>query len=391
MTAGRPLRVVHADHSSSRGGAEFALIRMLNVEHPWHATVLVPGRGSDAGVWQLASPAESSQVQFIGTAHTAGASRGGGILRFARQVLGQAVRVRRSRAFARADVLHANTSRAGLYCTLAAWGTRKPVVVHLRDLVDRANLGGLGYALTTRFVLPRASGVIANSRASLASARPFIRSSAVAEVIHSAIGILPTTEAPPIADEVATVGMVARLDTWKGQELLIRAFARAFPGDSATRLALAGSADFDREAYARSLEELASELGIRSRVDFLGHVDDVPGLIASWDVCVQASTRPEPLGQNVLQYLAAGRPTIATQEGGPGEWVRSGWNGWTFRMGDLESLAETLVAAKDPAARRRVAENAPQTPGLSSDAEVAAAHGAVFRAASDIPPRKSTQ
>ncbi|WHE35753.1 glycosyltransferase [Microbacterium sp. BDGP8] len=182
--------------------------------------------------------------------------------------------------------------------------------------------------------------------------------------------------------------MVARIDTWKGQDLLLRAFARAFPSGS-TRLVLAGSADFGHDAYLESLRSLAAQLDIASRVDFLGHVTDVPSLIASWDLCVQSSIRPEPLGQNVLQYLAAGKPAIVTDQGGPSEWVRDGWNGWTFEMGSVDALSDALTAARDPKLRRHVAANAARTPNLLTDRQVTDAHGDVFEAVHRAATRRT--
>ena len=55
---------------------------------------------------------------------------------------------------------------------MAARTSRMPFVVHLRDLVEVEALGRAGYELMVRVVLPRADGVIANSRATLESARP---------------------------------------------------------------------------------------------------------------------------------------------------------------------------------------------------------------------------
>jgi len=375
----RPV-VLHADHSTSRGGAEYALMRMLQTEHPWDGVVIVPGRAGAPGVWEQFQREHPESISFAGAAHSAGASksrRPADVLRFVSQVVGQAWTLRRHPAFRGADVLHANTSRAGLYSVVAALLTRKPVVVHLRDIVDLSNLGTLGLAITTRVVLPRASGVIGNSRASLQSAMPYLRPTTRTEVIPSAIGVERRAIDAPTSDEVRTIGMVARLDTWKGQDLLVRAFAAVHAGSS-VRLVLAGSTEFGQDDYRRELEELAAGLGVGEQVDFLGHVENVAELISRLDVCVQASTRPEPLGQNVLQYLSLGRPTIATDAGGPAEWVTNGVNGLTFEMGSVTALSEALRLLGDPDLRRRLAAAAAVTPGLLSDSEVAERHGAFF-------------
>lgn len=376
---GRPLRVVHLDHTSVAGGAEFALLRMLRAQPAWSPHVLIapPGPGIYADL-----PKEVPR-QVVGVRQPAGASRGGlgAALGVGLRVVSQAIILRATRAFRRADLVHANTARAAAYGALAVRWSRRPFVVHLRDLVDPEALGRSGHALMTRVVLPRADGVIANSRATLDSALAFLRPGVPAEVIPSASGLrrvapgaLPAGDGP-----VGTIGMVARIDPWKGQHVLLEAFARAFPARD-VRLQFAGQPLFDHEHHLDELRHRAAQLGVADRVDFLGHVDDVDGLLATWDVAVQSSTRPEPLGQNVLQYLAAGRAVVAVDEGGPAEWITDGGNGLLVASRDVEALATALGRLDaDAALRTRLAMAAAATPGLLDDASVARAHESFHR------------
>jgi glycosyltransferase involved in cell wall biosynthesis len=164
--------------------------------------------------------------------------------------------------------------------------------------------------------------------------------------------------------------MVARIDPWKGQELLVRAFAKASPAGE-ERLVLFGGAAFGHDEFPVELERLAEELGVADRLQLAGHVSDVPGAIDSLDICVQCSLRPEPLGQNVLQYLAAGKPTVVAAEGGPAEWVEDGVNGLTFTPRDVDSLAAALDRLiTQRALRVRLARLATLTPELLTDHEV---------------------
>jgi glycosyltransferase involved in cell wall biosynthesis len=223
--------------------------------------------------------------------------------------------------------------------------------------------------------------VIANSGATLDSARPYLRPDATAEVIPSASGLRvgKMTDASTVSDgPVRTVGMLARIDPWKGQYMLLEAFARVFR-DRDVRLQFAGDAPFGHEGHLEELRSTAETLGVADRVDFLGHVDDVDALLAGWDVAVQASTRPEPLGQNVLQYLAAGRAVIAADEGGPTEWISDGVNGLLVPPRDIDALASALARLDtDAALRVRLATSAPETPGLLDDAAVTRAHLAFY-------------
>lgn len=375
----RRLRVLHLDHTAAAGGAEFALVRMLQARPDWSAVLQTPPIGSGPNVWDALPPRVPRRV--AGIRQPAGASSGGAVATagFAARLAVQALAVRSSAPFRSADLVDANTARAAAYGALAARLSRTPFVVHLRDLVERDALGGAGHALMTRLVLPRADGVIANSRATLAAARPFLRPDAVAEVVPSASGLVIGAALPVRADApLRTVGMLARIDPWKGQAELLEAFARAFAGRD-IRLQFAGGAPFGHEGYLASLQRRAHELGVGGQVDMLGHVDEVPTLLDRWDVAVQYSTRPEPLGQNVLQYLAAGRVVVAADEGGPAEWVADGANGLLVAPRDVDALAAALTRLDgDPALRVRLSGAAAATPGLLDDLAVARAHLEVY-------------
>lgn len=381
---GRPVRVLHLDHTNVSGGAEFALLRMLRAEPQWMPYLLLaatPGRA--LGVYD-AVPARVPR-SIAGVRQPAGVTAGGvgAALSVGARVLAQAAAVRTSRAFRSAELVDANTARAGAYGALAARASRVPFVVHLRDLVEVEALGRAGYELMARVVLPRADGVIANSRATLESARPHLRRGALAEVIPSASGLrvrLGAGAAAAMRDPIRTVGMLARIDPWKGQHLLLEAFARVFRGRD-VRLQFAGDAPFGHEDHLDELRRLASTLGVEAQVEFRGHVDDVEALLKGWDVAVQASTRAEPLGQNVLQYLASGRVVVAADEGGPAEWIVDGGNGLLVPPRDVDALAAALGRLDaDDDLRMRLAIAAAATPGLLDDEAVTQAHAAFYEA-----------
>jgi len=372
------LRVLHLDHTSEPGGAEFALLRLVQGPCSWSPSVFVSG--DDPGIYAPLGDV----VTLSGVPQRPGATSAGSLrerIRFGVGILTEAGRVRRSPGFKSADVVHANTTRMIVVARLALLFSRKRFVASLRDIVTPEALGSLTVTLVRRVGLGRADGVIANSRATLESVQPWLRSSTEISVIASPIGVSKRTRNELREWEIdpVVICMVARLDPWKGQIELIDACARHLSGIP-WELRLAGGTAFGHEEFAEKLRSRADELGVTDRIHFLGHVSDVAAVIDSAAVTVQFSTRPEPLGQNVLQYLARGSVVIAVNAGGPAEWIDHGVNGLLVPLGDVGALGAALRrVSTDDGLRRSLATSAVSTAGLVGDDEIVAAHESAFR------------
>lgn len=373
----KPLRVAHIAHTVERGGAELALLKLLrSSSRTWDASVVIPC--GDPGVFRDL-PDDNVEIVHLGGTQAPGASGAGvlGMLRFGGQLLKQAVSLRGSRVFREADIVHANSTRAAVYSALACWASRKKLVVHLRDRIEPDAIGKFGYIAFSRIVVPRAQALIANSASTAETVRSMLGSSQDVEVIPSPIGVQRADFASRNSRSRISIGMVARLDPWKGQAELIEAFSIA-DIESSAELILIGDAAFGHEAYEKDLRRLVDSLGL-TNVFFEGFRVDVQRAIDELDVCVQYSTRPEPLGQNVLQYLARAKPVIAAAEGGPTEWIRDGVNGLLVEPRNVDALAEALRSmTTDANARYNYAQAATRDDRLLSDEEVVLAHASLY-------------
>ena len=126
------------------------------------------------------------------------------------------------------------------------------------------------------------------------------------------------------APGAVTFAAVGRLLHWKGYSLALRAFAEAFgasgaalPAAASGRLEVVG--DGPERAH---LEALAGRLGIADRVTFHGHVprNVALGLLGEADVMVHPSLHDSG-GYATLEAMAAGRPVVCLDLGGPGRQV----------------------------------------------------------------------
>jgi glycosyltransferase involved in cell wall biosynthesis len=162
--------------------------------------------------------------------------------------------------------------------------------------------------------------------------------------------------------------LAGRLTAWKGQRVLIEAFAeiRNRPAAADSVVVLAGDHQ-GREAYRDGLVAQAAEVGLSDRVLMVGHERDMPAAFAAAHVAVVASTDPEAFGRTAVEAQAMGVPVIATRHGAPPETVRSPpesepetQTGWLVAPGDAHDLARRLEAALSlaPDARRAMGARA---------------------------------
>lgn len=133
------------------------------------------------------------------------------------------------------------------------------------------------------------------------------------------------------------VAFAARLIPGKGADYLIEAFARVFTIAPA-RLVIAGDGP-----ERRHLEALAASLGCAGAVEFAGLVHDMPGFWRAADiVAIPSAEFVEACGMVTLEAMSAGKPVVATRNGGLHEIVVHEQTGQLVAPADVEGLAAAL-------------------------------------------------
>jgi N-acetyl-alpha-D-glucosaminyl L-malate synthase BshA len=90
-------------------------------------------------------------------------------------------------------------------------------------------------------------------------------------------------------------------------------------------------------------EKFARESGIADRVEFLGNVTPVEGVMGAGDVFLLPSEE-ESFGLSALEAMACGVPVVASSAGGLPELLAHGEGGFTFPVGDIQAMAEQVAA-----------------------------------------------
>jgi len=160
--------------------------------------------------------------------------------------------------------------------------------------------------------------------------------------------------------ELPVVGMVGRLERWKGHLTFLHAAAQVAERNPHVRFAVVGAAVPGRRgrAHATALRRTADELGLGERIHFAGDQQQPYAWLDAFDVAVHASMH-EPFGMVVLEAMALGTPLIAADVRGPADIVEHGVSGLLVPPDDSHGLAREIVRLlEDRALGARLAQAA---------------------------------
>ena len=234
------------------------------------------------------------------------------------------------------DLVHSHNVAARQYAALATVGS---AVRHVHtEHGSNPHMKGAKNLLRNALFDVATDRVVAVSQATaavLAAARRFRRKDV--RVIPN--GIAPRPRPPPeqvaearrvlgIPSDAFVIGSVGRLAHVKGYDRLLRAFAglcgRGDVGSAERTLRLVLVGDGPERG---ALEALAAELGVTDRVVFAGYRDDAEVLLELMRMFVLPS-RSEGLPVALLEAMAAGCPTAATDAGETRRVLADGHRGW---------------------------------------------------------------
>jgi glycosyltransferase involved in cell wall biosynthesis len=136
--------------------------------------------------------------------------------------------------------------------------------------------------------------------------------------------------------ERPVVGTVGRLETRKGQDILLAAAERLRSRRPAPQILIVGDGP-----TADELRGLAAALCLTNDVRFTGTLDDVRPALAAMDLFVLPS-REEGMSNALMEAMAAGRPIVATDVGGNGEVLDGGRLGVLVPSADAITLADAV-------------------------------------------------
>lgn len=101
-----------------------------------------------------------------------------------------------------------------------------------------------------------------------------------------------------------------------------------------------------------AIERHIAATSMKNRVHLPGYLEDVRDYIEIADVVVNCS-HAETFSMSILEAMAMGKGMVCTDVGGTAEQVADGVNGFLYRPGDVDALAEKIsVVVREGMARR---------------------------------------
>lgn len=161
-----------------------------------------------------------------------------------------------------------------------------------------------------------------------------------------------------IPKDSKVVGMIGRVNSWKGQDDFIDAMEIVLKRNINTYAMIVGGVFEGEEWRIDNLKNRISKMKYKNRIIFTDYRADTPNIHALYDIFVLPSINPDPLPTVVLEAMASSTPIIGYRHGGVCEMVEQNYNGFLVDVRNIDDLASKInyLIDKDDI-RKKMGEN----------------------------------
>lgn len=144
------------------------------------------------------------------------------------------------------------------------------------------------------------------------------------------------------------IGLVGRINLWKGHHLLLEAFHHLKKTHKNLKLVFVGSAYAGMENLTDKLQSKIVDYNLVNDCEIIPFQNEIFAIWDSIDIAVVPSTEPEPFGLVAVEAMLAKKPVVAAMHGGLTEIIEDNFTGYFFKPLDVCDLTHKLsILIKD--------------------------------------------
>ncbi len=343
----RPRTILFVHPSAELYGADRTLLQLVEGldANRWRAVVVLPRRGELAELLERAGALVETCELGLGERASLGPR---GLVKLAWQVPMGALNVLRLARRHQPSLIHTNTMIV-LGGAIGAKLSGVPHLWHVHEILERPTWLAKAYS---KILATLSSRVVNNSDATRRSFDRWCKRLAKKNrVVLNGIEKVEEVSAERseefrrsigVSEQQPLVLLAGRINSWKGQGLLVQAAAQLHGTHPEARYLLAGSAPQGQAHFEATLDQQIKAAGLEHVVLRIPFQKDAELLYAAANICCVPSTRPEPFGLVAIEAMRAANPVVASRQGGLLEIVEEERTGFFFEPGNPVSLAGCL-------------------------------------------------
>ena len=255
------------------------------------------------------------------------------------------------------DLVHNNTTAVleGVYLKRKV---KLPLIWHVHEIIVKPK----AISDFINFLMGRYADKIVTVSQAVAShvnQSPFIKEDQV-QVIYNGVDnavyhpmqASTVRERFAIPEESLVIGMIGRVNAWKGQGDFLEAVTPILEQNPNSIAFLAGSAFSGEEWRVEELESTIAKSSVASQIKRVDYYEHTTELYNMFDIFVLPSTNPDPLPTVVLEAMACGKPVVGYRHGGVCEMVDEGTNGLLATPNQPAELSKAIQELADNTEKR---------------------------------------
>lgn len=243
------------------------------------------------------------------------------------------------------NLIHVNTT-AVLEGVLLKKKLSVPLLWHIHEILEHPKI----IVSVTNFIIGKFSdGIVAVSEATSNHLKvsPWIRNDKVYTIYNGVDSSLfrPHNDVSALYQELEikkdslVVGMIGRVNAWKGQQDFLNAVAPVLQQNKQVYVLLVGGVFKGEEWRWDKLENQIAQSLNNERIKLIGFRSDIQDIQSLIDIFVLPSTEPDPFPTVVLEAMASGNPIVGYRHGGVVEMVEDHSSGLLARPNDVTDLS----------------------------------------------------